>query len=118
MGKDIPFENVSGSVRTVNNFVRPAQPRGALGRWKPRAAREVGPLGQPGGTGPGGVDTVTGQWIPGAADHAQLHDLERVHTVTTKPYYVAPDWSQDVEESRKSHRGADGAHARAERAAE
>jgi hypothetical protein len=101
-----PVENISGSVKTVNNYVRPAQPRGAGGRFSPRQNRIIGPLGPPGGVGNGGVDVTTGRFIPGVADHAQLHDLERVHSVTASPYYEVPDWSGGVHPMRKSHAGS------------
>lgn len=101
-----PVENISGSVKTVNNYVRPAQSRSAVGRFRPRASRIVGPLGPPGGSGPGGIDTVTGHWIPGVRNMAQTHDLERVHAVTESPYFEVKDYSAGVHPMRKSHAGS------------
>jgi hypothetical protein len=76
--------------------------RGAGGRFKAREARIVGPLNQP--TGPGGIDTTTGRWIPGVRNNAQLHDLDRVHAVDSRQLrYQAPDYSRDVADDRKTH---------------
>ena len=69
-----PIVDSSGSVKVVGSTVRRNRDPG--GRWKPRESRIVGPLNKP--TGPGGIDTVTGGWIPGVRDNSQLHDLERV----------------------------------------
>lgn len=94
-----PIVDSSGSVKVVGSTVRRNRDPG--GRWKPRESRIVGPLNKP--TGPGGIDTVTGGWIPGVRDNSQLHDLERVHAVTTSPYYDVPDRSGNVPPERKSH---------------
>jgi hypothetical protein len=104
-----PVDNVSGSVRTIGATVR-HNSRGAQGKFKPRQNRIVGPLGPPGGTGPGGVDSVTGQWVPGIQDRSQLHDLERV-AACRNPYFQVPDYSAGVDPARKSHDGAAEAHA-------
>ena len=103
VGTDLAFRNVSGEVRMVNNTVRPAQSRDATGKWKPRESRIIGPLNVP--SGPGGVDAVTGRWIPGVRNNAQLHDWERTHAVTTSPYFSTPDWGESVPMERKSNAG-------------
>ena len=57
-----PIVDSSGSVKVVGSTIRRNRDPG--GRWKPRESRIVGPLNKP--TGPGGIDTVTGGWIPGS----------------------------------------------------
>ena len=106
-----PVRNLSGETPTIGATVRLAQRRDALGRFKPRANRLVGPLGPPGGVGPGGIDAVTGRWISGVRNSAQLHDWDRVHAVTTRPYFEVPDYSWGVDPARKSHDAAAEAHA-------
>ena len=102
MGTDIPFENVSGSVPTVDNYRRPAQSRNALGRFAARSSRQISTLGPPGGIGQGGIDATSGRWVPGVENRSVLHRqddgwaLEQVHR-------VAPDYSYFVPEERKSH---------------
>ena len=75
------------------------------GKFRAREARIVGPLNKP--SGPGGFDSVTGEFIPGVRRNDRLHDMERV---TASPYFTSPDYSRGVAEERKSHRGAEGAH--------
>ena len=82
--------NVSGSVKTVGSTTRHTE-RGALGRFVPRhGSAEVRPLSQP--AGPGGIDAVTGQFIPGVQRNDVLFrdpgEFEAVH-------YVARDWSNN-----------------------
>jgi hypothetical protein len=86
-----PVRNVSGETPTVAATTRHFD-RGAGGKFRPRQNRIVGPLGPPGGSGPGGVDAVTGRHIPGLQDRSQLHDLERVKACAN-PYYEVPDYS-------------------------
>jgi hypothetical protein len=100
-----PVRDLSGETPTVGATVRPAQSRDAFGRFAARKAREVGPLGPAGGVGPGGIDTVTGRFIPGVRNHAQLHDLE----ATTGRYHEARVWGR-AGDPRRSHDGAAEAH--------
>ena len=78
-------------------------PAGDLTLTYARRPELVGPLNKP--TGPGGRDSVTGAWIPGVRNNAQLHDLERVHAVTTRPQYHSPDYGWGTDLARKSHDG-------------
>ena len=86
-----PIENLSGSVKTIGSTRRYNRDPG--GRFAIRKQAEVGPLGPPGGVGPGGLDTVTGHWIPGVKNNSQSHDWERVHAVSVAPYYTVPNFS-------------------------
>lgn len=81
MGTGIPVRNVSGETPTLGASIRHTE-RGAGGKFKAREPRITGPLNKP--TGPGGIDAVTGQWISGVRDNSQLHDLERVHAVSSR----------------------------------
>lgn len=92
--------NVSGSVPMVGSTRHNS--RGSGGKFKPKQNRIVGPLGPAGGVGDGGIDAVTGRHV-GGRNHAVLHDLERVHAVTTRPHFEVPDWSRGVDPDRKSH---------------
>jgi hypothetical protein len=67
----LAVRNVSGEVETVGDTVRHTE-RGDQGRFVPRRSTQVGALGPPGGTGPGGVDSVSGKHIPGVANNAVL----------------------------------------------
>jgi hypothetical protein len=90
--------NVSGQVSTIGSTTRHTE-RGNDGRWKPRAARRVGPLGPAGGVGPGGIDVTTGQWVPGVEDRSVLtrqndmFGVERIHQLDRQarelPSYAA-----------------------------
>jgi hypothetical protein len=76
--------------------------RDPRGRWKPRESKIVGPLNKP--TGAGGIDTVTGQWIPGVRDNSQLNDVGRVHEIAAgRQYFESPDYSGNVDPERKSN---------------
>jgi hypothetical protein len=103
--------NVSGSVRTVGDTVRPAQHRDTSGRYRAREARLVGPYQrQP--EGRGGIDSVTGEFRAGELDRSQLHDMDRVHAISSRQMqFVPPDWSCGADPVRRSHEGAAGAHA-------
>ena len=86
---NLPALNVSAEGDPTKDAPRTRHAvRDVQGRFKPRGSRLVGPLGPPGGAGPGGVDTVTGRWIPGVRNGAQLQDLERVHEISANaaPY--------------------------------
>jgi hypothetical protein len=102
VGGNVPVRNLSGETPTVGATVKPRQ-RDSRGRYRVREARLVGPLTRP--EGPGGIDSVTGQWVPGVRNNAQLHDLERVHAVASYPYYQVPDFSpgraRDVREQER-----------------
>jgi hypothetical protein len=101
--------NVSGSVRTVGDTVRPAQHRDTSGRYRAREPRLTGRLNHP--EGKGGIDAVTGQWIPAVRDNSQLHDMDRVHAISSRQMQcVPPDWSRGVDPVRKSHAGSAAAH--------
>jgi|HubBroStandDraft_6_1064221.scaffolds.fasta_scaffold93437_3 hypothetical protein len=98
--------NVSGSVGTVGDTVRPAQHRDTSGRYRTREPRLTGRLNQP--EGKGGIDTVTGQWIPGVRDNSQLHDYERTHAIDSgQMRFEVPDYSAGVHPTRKSHAGSE-----------
>lgn len=99
--------NVSGgSVRTVGDTIRPAQHRDTSGRYRAREPRLTGRLNQP--EGRGGIDAVTGQWIPGVRDNSQLHDMDRVHAISSRQMQcVPPDYSAGVDPVRKSHAGSE-----------
>lgn len=99
-----PVDNISGSVRVVGSTVRHTA-RGAGGKFKPREPRIAGPLNKP--TGSGGVDSVTGQWIPGVRDNAQLHDLQRVHAIDSRQLrFEAKDYPAGTDPIRASNEGS------------
>jgi hypothetical protein len=99
---DTGESTIGGQVPTTGATVR-HNARGSGGRFKPRESRIVGPLNKP--EGPGGIDNVSGRFIPGVRNNAQLHDYERMTVTTTRPVYEARDWSQGVHPDRKSHDG-------------
>lgn len=96
--------NVSGSVRTVGDTVRPAQHRDTSGRYRTRTATLIRGLDAPGTERTELLrDSVTGQMIRGRNNAVKFRDDGPVH-------YWSPDHSQGADPVRRSHEGAAGAH--------
>jgi hypothetical protein len=97
MGTDLPVENVSAEDADPLQVKRSAPQRDPLGRFSsmPLPHRKARPA-----DGYGGVETVTGAFMPDVRNHALLRHPDRA-----TPLPVTPDYSYMVSEARKSHAG-------------
>ena len=94
-----PVRDLSGETKTVNNYVRPAQKRDALGRWRPR--KQVLIRGQ---EAPGTEHTeLLRDSVTGAAFHGRNNAVKFRDPFDGPVHYVSPDYSGHVAPERKSN---------------
>jgi hypothetical protein len=95
-----PVENVSGSVPTIGSTRRYNRDPGS-GQFLPHRRAVMA-------DGYGGIETVTGTFLPGVRNSAYLVHPDRLDGSGEQP--DAPDYSAAVHPARKSHAGSARAH--------
>src|SRR5215472_3833038 len=83
----VPVRNLSGETKVIGSTTRHNE-RTNDGRFARRGSTQVRPLPKP--EGEGGIDAVTGRWIPGVRNQAVLFRSDALDGDTV---HIAKDWS-------------------------